>query len=148
VAKPRIIDRDLGWAKTLREIEALARRGFVSIEVGFVDEKNAAKAAYNEFGTRDIPERPFMRTAFDQNLKKYHQMARRHMSNVAMGLQPMRTFEKAIGEEMRDDIVKSIQSWAVPPNATETVREKGRNDPLVDTGAMQRAVVVQVKKGR
>ena len=39
-------------------------------EVGFFDEKNAEKAQWNEYGTRDghIPPRPFLRPAYDKSV--------------------------------------------------------------------------------
>ncbi len=146
--KSKVTDKDRGYKKSMAALDRLSKRGGFTIDVGFIDEENAKKAAFNEFGTRDIPERPFMRTAFDRNLKKYNAMSRKNLAAVASGQKSLQRFEDALGEEMKKDVIESIQNWRTPPNTTETAKEKGFNNPLVETGAMQRAVVVTIKRGK
>jgi hypothetical protein len=51
-----------------------------------------------------------------------------------------------MGTVIKDQIVQSIVSTNSPPNAPSTVRRKGFDKPLIDTGVMQRSVdfVVEV----
>lgn len=148
MAKSKVTDKDKGMKKALASLERLAKRGGFTIDVGFADEKNAKKAKFNELGTKDIPERPFMRTAFDRNMKKYNAMSRRSLASIASGQRTLERFEDVIAQEMSDDLVESIKTWRTPPNTTATAREKGFNDPLVNTGEMQAAVVVSIRRGR
>lgn len=39
-------------------------------EIGIFDPEVAKRARYNEYGTRDIPARPFLRPAFDETAPK------------------------------------------------------------------------------
>ena len=46
------------------------QRGQIVGEVGIFDPEIAKRARYNEYGTRDIPARPFLRPAFDETAPK------------------------------------------------------------------------------
>lgn len=96
----------------------------------------AQVAFWNEFGTTRAPARPFFRgmiadksptwgKALSKNLK-----ATNYNSERTLGL---------MGQGIADQLTESIVNWSQPPNADSTVARKGFNDPLIDTGEMQRA---------
>lgn len=96
----------------------------------------AQVAFWNEFGTIRAPSRPFFRgmiadkspgwgAALQKNLK-----ATDYNSEQTLGL---------MGQGIKDQLTESIVNWSEPPNADSTVARKGFNDPLIDTGEMQRA---------
>ena len=67
-----VTDRDLGWKAIKREVERAQRR---EVAVGILQGSNdsegasiAEYATYNEFGTEDVPSRPFMAMSFDENV--------------------------------------------------------------------------------
>ncbi|MFA5753281.1 MAG: HK97-gp10 family putative phage morphogenesis protein [Bacteroidales bacterium] len=46
------------------------KSGQIIGEIGIFDPEIAKRAMYNEYGTRDIPARPFLRPAFDETAPK------------------------------------------------------------------------------
>ena len=97
-------------------------------------------AFWNEYGTKTSPVRAFFRTTVSdqkknwvlsvQNLMKMHDDPKK-----VMGL---------MGEHMRGQIVQSINTWTDPPNAPYTVRMKGFQKPLVESGQLMRSISFEV----
>lgn len=118
-------------------------------EVGIRDGQIATYAAANEYGTDTIPSRPFMRSTIDGNRNKYSEQLTKLWNRASSG-----HFKGAtagglllrVGTTARNDLIKAISGWSQPRNADSTIAQKGENNPLVDTGAMQRAITVEVKK--
>lgn len=50
----------------------------------------------------------------------------------------------AVGRSMQADITDTIRQTHTPPNAPSTVRHKGFDNPLVETGTLQNSVSFQV----
>ncbi|OUI90788.1 hypothetical protein [Acetobacter persici] len=50
----------------------------------------------------------------------------------------------ALGHSMQADITDTIRQTHTPPNAPSTVRHKGFDNPLVETGTLQNSVSFQV----
>lgn len=136
-------DNDLGWNSIVRNLKLLNRSATkVGVQAG---EKNDGKsiaeyAAYNEFGTKDIPSRPFMRTAFDKNRvelynfsdAQYNNVLARRLSTInALGL---------VGEFFQNKIQQSIEQGNWEPNDPKTVKQKGSSKPLIDTGTMKNSI--------
>lgn len=116
------------------------------------DGESVAQIAHkNEYGTPGIPERPFLRTSFFDNRKKYQKMIR----DIAQdGLQGGRitanTFEP-LGRVARLDIERSIVSGNWEDNAESTQINKGGgeqliNSPLIDSGQMLDSVEYKVSR--
>lgn len=118
-----------------------------SVRVGVLEDATypdgtgvAQVAFWNEYGTKTSPVRAFFRTTVSdqkknwvlsvQNLMKMHDDPKK-----VMGL---------IGEHMRGQIVQSINTWTDPPNAPYTVRMKGFQKPLVESGQLMRSISFEV----
>lgn len=111
----------------------------------------AQVAAYNEFGTKDIPARAFMRRSV--------KLAGDSMAKAAAdGLSPVINQGKnpvdgmaPVGEALAEEIKKSLLTsagWAVP-NAPSTVAKKGAGKPpLYDSGKLRSSISWAVKQGR
>lgn len=151
-------DKDLGW-KEIEQQLLLAQKSFV--KVGFQQgskTKNQQKgdrrkkanqsmpeiAASNEFGTSKIPARPFMRTAFDENIKLINKAIQGEYDKIIDGR--ITTFKSlsAIGELMIRLTQKKIGEITFPPNAPSTIAKKGSFKPLIDFGQMTQSVTKQV----
>ena len=65
-----------------------------------------------------------------KNLIKLH-----NDPNKVMGL---------MGEHIKGQIVQSIVGWASPPNAPYTIRMKGFNKPLIDSGQLSRSISYEI----
>lgn len=145
-----VTDRDLGYADLKAKIALLDG---VELTVGIHEglegdggEGIATYAAANEYGTDTIPARPFMRTAADENTDKWLQRTERQIAKCTRpnGPSPAKALV-SVGNIMRNDIVNSIKSGDWEPNAAATIERKGSSKPLVDTGAMQRAITVKIE---
>lgn len=107
----------------------------------YPDGESVAQVAYwNEYGTATIPARPFFRNTIAEKQDEWAEKAAELLkqsddTNHALAL---------IGEGVKGDIVKTIQNFSDPPNADSTVKRKGFNKPLVDTGDLWRAIQSEV----
>ena len=83
------------------------------------NERVAAYAADNEYGTRDIPSRPFLRSTFDANERRYVDFLAASMRQGADAERALRL----LGEAMVGDIKISISHWETPPNSPATLAD-------------------------
>lgn len=95
----------------------------------------AEVAAFNEFGTDDIPSRPFIRSVMLENKSKYTQMLAKLTSQMLLGasVQHLRT---AMGVEMVRDVKDKIQTLSSPSVTEQTLGSKIGSNPLVDSGTL------------
>lgn len=102
----------------------------------------ARVALANEFGGKNRPPRPFMRTTVKTKRKKWRDFVQDLLPQYIDNVNGM--MEK-LGEIAVEDLTEMIRIWSKPPNAPSTIRRKGFNDPLVDSGQMMNSVRMQVK---
>lgn len=104
----------------------------------------AVYAAYNEFGAKNIPARPFMRQTVAEQMPTWKQNVARALPRMGMD-----ATAKVIGQRMAEDIQAKILSDMPPPNAPATLRRKaekeGPRGTLVDTGTLAKAISYEVK---
>ena len=53
-------------------------------------------------------------------------------------------FNERLGDKAAEIVADKIRSISSPPNAPATIRRKGINNPLVETGQMQDSIIVDV----
>lgn len=131
-----------GLAEKLGEGKVL-RVGFLEGET-YPDGTNVAQVAFwNEYGTIKSPPRPFFRqmiaakspgwgAALGKNL-----IATSYNADAAL---------KRVGGGIKDQLTKSIVDFSSPNNAESTIAKKGFDNPLIDSGQMQRAVDFDIKE--
>lgn len=127
-----------------------ARKGVSPETAGFMDFLEgkpkfagpvAQVAAWNEFGTKRTPARPFMRHTVASKSPRWgnalgHALrATKYDTRAALAL---------LGQGIQGQIRESIIGWTDPPNSKLTRELKGKNSPLRDSGVMLRAVDYQV----
>ena len=108
----------------------------------------AAIGFFNEFGTRNIPERSWMRSWFDTNLRSIKAMIIRVTNKIK---ERKITAERALnilGAWAVGELKKSIIQLRTPPNAPVTIARKGSSNPLIDTGQMLNTIRYKVGFGR
>lgn len=111
-------------------------------------------ATFNEFGTIDIPERPFMRFTFDQHQAAIVERVEIEHSAVIVGERKAVQALSRIAIFLVGLIQRTMRespSWA-EPNAPATIRKKTvagkRGDvPLLDTGQLRASVSWVVRIG-
>lgn len=135
----------------LKKLEEL--RGLV-IEVGFQADQTAADgetplaeiAYYNHFGTINeagqvlIPARPFM-DALSKNQDQLYQFSGQALQSLGTA----REVAEAVGSKAKSMIQDAIRDGDWAPNAPSTIKKKGSDKPLIDTGTMRQGV--QIKQG-
>lgn len=100
-------------------------------------------AIANEYGVpeKGVPPRPFMRRTKDRKFRKWHRFVQ---DRLPITLDAKKT-ALDLGDVMADDIRQSIIDYDYPPNRPSTIKIKGFNDPLVDSGQMAESVRYEVK---
>ncbi|MBS0959784.1 hypothetical protein [Acetobacter thailandicus] len=112
----------------------------------FVKKKSSNFATDHTVAAHEIviPPRPFMRNTITNNQPDWGRMlgaslkASGYNAATAIGI---------VGEGMVKQMQKEIIDMKSPPNAPSTVREKGFNNPLIDTAHMLHSVASEVKSG-
>lgn len=172
-AKTRIVDR--GFARIVEECRKAhgshtkvgLQQGTVAddmtdlVVVGAVQEFGAIHAGRNR--NVRIPERPFMRTSYDENRGAINGMFDRAYGDIMLGKTTVAQSLGLIGEWFQGKIQAKIKAIMFPPNAPSTQKAKGRklrstrrgrklmneaegafsffvNNPLIDTGQMRQSI--------
>ena len=142
--------------KFFAEIEKLKK---LCVRVGFQEgakqyEESGADildvAMFNELGTSTSPSRPFMAMSVDENADKINAFLKNQLKLLAQGKTTAEGILKAIGVFQKGLIQKKIQNGDFEPNAPSTIKKKGSEHPLIDTGTMRQSVnfVVTAKGGK
>lgn len=120
--------------------------GFQSGEV--TDDRGvdmAQIAAWNELGTSTAPSRPFLRMSVDENEGKINTMCGQQLKSITEGgtaeqcLKQVGVFEVQLVQE-------KIVSGSYEANAPSTIKKKGSDKPLIDTGRMRQSVKYVIRK--
>ncbi len=140
-----------GGKRLSRILREAGRGGVRNVKVGFFSTAKyqdgtpvAAVAARNEFGTKNIPERPFFRQALAK-------MKNGGAANVVKaGIDPRKmvvnkTLASRVGEYAQGQVRKLIVELKRPRNRPSTLRAKfPKTNPLIDTGKMRLSVTWKV----
>lgn len=102
---------------------------------------NAAKGAWNEFGTQDIPERSFLRSTINEQRKKYVDNMGKIAKSSIQGKYTPEAGMGRLGRQAEQDIKAKIVAIKTPANAESTkAQKKGADNPLIDNGDMLNSV--------
>ena len=153
MADVKVSVKRTGGRKLERFLRKAGKGGVSGLEVGFFstaryDDKRgtpvAAVAAWNEFGTKRIPERPFFRKAIAG-------MEDGLLNILKAGIDPEKMvvdehLADRVGAYAAGEVQESITALEEPPNAPSTVARKGSTNPLIDTGYMRQSVTWEIEK--
>lgn len=133
-----------------RLTELAAQAATAKVRVGIIEQANydgsdgesvAQVAFWNEYGTATIPPRPFFRNTIAQHKDEWPKQAA-EMLEVNGG--DVRQTLADMGEVVKGQIKMTIQDFREPPNAAATVKKKGFDKPLIDTGTLWRSIDYEV----
>ena len=95
-------------------------------------------AMWNELGTSSSPSRPFMRKSVAQ------------VKKLAKGETTAEQVFKAVGAFQKGLVQEKIKNGEFEPNSPYTIKKKGSDKPLIDTGTMRQSVnfVITEKGGK
>ncbi|MCI8984753.1 MAG: hypothetical protein HFI60_02205 [Lachnospiraceae bacterium] len=104
-------------------------------------------AMWNELGTANSPSRPFMRDSVDKHIPAINHMLAAQKDALLEGA-TAKDIMNTIGLFQQDLIQTEIEQGDFVANAPATIKRKGSDKPLVDTGTMKNSVHYYiVKKG-
>jgi hypothetical protein len=135
----------------LKKLSARAKKGTALVEVGVISDETyedgltvVEVAVWNEFGTKHIPERPFIRSTVKQQKAPLKAFSGKLLQKILDG---KLTREKALGllgQKVSGEIKETITSLRTPPNAPSTVEAKKSSNPLIDTGELRQSITFEV----
>lgn len=96
-------------------------------------------AALNELGTDKIPSRPFLRKSVDENKGKINNFIQSQRQAIVNG-ESAESILKKFGVFQKGLVQEKIREGSYVPNAPFTIRKKGSDKPLIDTGRMRQSV--------
>ena len=102
-------------------------------------------AVWNEFGTRHIPARPFMRIAADKNENKWNRYAERCVAAALKNRANINNAVYLLGEQIKGDVQRVFGSGELAPNKASTIRRKGSSVPLIDHGDLRRSIGYKIE---
>lgn len=142
--------KDLGEREIMRLYREL---GKTEINIGVLSSAGQDMvniAVWNHFGTkrrgkRHIPERPFMAMVFDEKAGMIKDRLALSVKNIKHRGQIHRELSK-VGLYVQSLIQKSITLFDDPPNAPYTIKQKGADNPLIDTGRLRASISYEIRK--
>lgn len=145
-ARDSLTPEGRAFMKMLKELAEL------QVRVGFQSGENTENgvdmcdiAAFNELGTINSPSRPFLRKSVDENQDKINAFLQGTKTDLLSG-KTAEAVLKEIGIFQKDLIQEKITEGSYVPNAASTIRKKGSDKPLIDSGKMRQSVNYVIKK--
>ena len=114
-------------------------------------EKNPEKpsiidvAIKNNFGI-GVPRREFMAVAAKRWQKEWQENFEKVQDGMVKGQMDVDKFLNTMGIAGASIISETIRDWTTPPNSPYTIKMKGANNPLVDSGDMKNAPRHEIRK--
>ncbi len=151
MAKSKVIDKDLGYAKWLKQMKEISDKPFTKIGIlgkGESDEEGVTVleyGSYNEFGTKDIPERSYIRSTIDERKRRIFGKAFNLQESIFLGKMSIEKALGIMGTLIKGNIVQKIVDLRSPANADSTLRAKGSSNPLIDSGRLRQSIDYEVE---
>jgi hypothetical protein len=129
--------------------------GSYCIKAGILESNNpvgesgtrvAEYALDNEFGTNKIPARPFIGTATEEQGDGWVNTVKKKVPLVLKQKMKLSALLETVGKKMKFAIKDQIKFITIPKNAPATIKQKGFDNPLIDTGLMIETVDYEVVK--
>ena len=142
----RSVERDLGWKKIksdLRKIDNSFTKVGVHAGTKREDDKRVSMveiASANEFGTKRIPQRPFLRSAFDMNKSKLNEVNSKLVDDIYLRRKSLKAGLSTLGEVFTRMVQTRIKTLRTPANAVLTIKIKKSSNPLIDKGQLRQSI--------
>lgn len=150
----RVEDKDLGLNRIIRTLnkdldgvvvkvgvqakDKAVRRGKGG-SIRNTDQPLAVIAAIHEFGLGDMPQRSFLRSAYDENLPMIDKMIQRVANGAVFGLGTNAALNQ-LGNVVQGMVQRKIVDGPFVPNSPATIKRKKSSKPLVDTGHLRQSI--------
>lgn len=150
----RVEDKDLGLNRIIRTLnkdldgvvvkvgvqakDKAVRRGKGG-SIRNTDQPLAVIAAIHEFGLGDMPQRSFLRSAYDENLPMIDKMIQRVANGAVFGLGTNAALNQ-LGNVVQGMVQRKIVDGPFVPNSPATIKRKKSSNPLIDTGHLRQSI--------
>lgn len=150
----RVEDKDLGLNRIIRTLnkdldgvvvkvgvqakDKAVRRGKGG-SIRNTDQPLAVIAAIHEFGLSDMPQRSFLRSAYDENLPVIDKMIQRVANGAVFGLGTNAALNQ-LGNVVQGMVQRKIVDGPFVPNSPATIKRKKSSKPLIDTGHLRQSI--------
>ncbi len=157
----RVEDKDLGLNRIIRTLnkdldgvvvrvgvqakDKTVRRGKGG-SIRNTDQPLAVIAAIHEFGLGDMPQRSFLRSAYDENLPVIDKMIQRVANGAVFGLGTNAALNQ-LGNVVQGMVQRKIVDGPFVPNSPATIKRKKSSKPLIDTGHLRQSIRYVIEKG-
>lgn len=159
----RVEDKDLGLNRIIRTLnkdldgvvvkvgvqakDKAVRRGKGG-SIRNTDQPLAVIAAIHEFGLGDMPQRSFLRSAYDENLPMIDKMIQRVANGAVFGLGTNAALNQ-LGNVVQGMVQRKIVDGPFVPNSPATIKRKKSSRPLIDAGHLRQSIryVIERKGG-
>lgn len=159
----RVEDKDLGLNRIIRTLnkdldgvvvkvgvqakDKAVRRGKGG-SIRNTDQPLAVIAAIHEFGLGDMPQRSFLRSAYDENLPMIDKMIQHVANGAVFGLGTNAALNQ-LGNVVQGMVQRKIVDGPFVPNSPATIKRKKSSKPLIDTGHLRQSIryVIERKGG-
>lgn len=137
--------KDLGYLKIMREL-AILDKTVVGVGIQSDAGEGVAERAFcNEYGTENIPERSFIRAAYDENAKDLDGVIDRLWGGVKAGKIGAKKAAEILGDRHEKQIKAKIKKGPFAANDESTIKRKKSSNPLINTGEMRNSIRYEVK---
>lgn len=141
---------DYGFKGIIKELRKLEKKPYVKI--GYPEDKSSTNAnkegtnfvtvldvaLWHEFGTVNLPERSFVRAAFDQNRKKYEKLNKELLVKIYSNKMTVEKALDILGLTIENDIKTFIKNGEVDPESNRAIEEGGVT--LIDTAQLLNSI--------
>ena len=103
----------------------------------------AEVATYHEFGY-GVPQRSFLRAYLEQEQEKVLDDLTKQLQSVVDGKRSLKTALNRVGLVVVAGIKERISNRIEPALAAETIKRKGSDVPLINTGQLRNSIVHKV----
>lgn len=150
----RVEDKDLGLNRIIRTLnkdldgvvvkvgvqakDKAVRRGKGG-SIRNTDQPLAFIAAIHEFGLDNMPQRSFLRSAYDENLPMIDKMIQRVANGAVFGLGTNAALNQ-LGNVVQGMVQRKIVDGPFVPNSPATIKRKKSSKPLIDTGHLRQSI--------
>lgn len=157
----RVEDKDLGLNRIIRTLnkdldgvvvkvgvqakDKAVRRGKGG-SICNTDQPLAVIAAVHEFGLGSMPQRSFLRSAYDENKPTIDAMVDNIANGAVQGMS-VGTALNQLGNVVQGMVQKKIVDGPFKPNAPATIKRKKSSRPLIDTGHLRQSIRYVIEKG-
>ena len=160
--KTKVVETDKGWAALKRTLARIPDKELAVGIPGAID-LNARPLSVgsigtvHEFGSLDgtIPERSFLRSTFDANVRKYTRSLSQQIRRAIERNAPQEAALFRLGEKVRQDVIDRIRNREIKQGIKESTKKafiatgsqtrRGDGPALVNTGRLVDSIVSVVR---